>query len=320
MSSLQALIHPKWTSSRILLETYVHSSGEMTDEYRHKFGEFFNDFGEECCIRLAHIADKELPIFTYCLMPSGREFSIAVFKNVTKYSAGTYLLISVEIEDGSDGGGIDKAIDLISGYVGLVRSIWGPRTAWSLVQRSIVDVSSGDMRDPSPPIPVPNKLNKAWDDDIDKEELVQALNVHPESDRLWNSLRLAARGSDSREPDKALWFWSAMEVLCGSEREAEISKAFVRAYGSPDDWKTIGKKFGINLAARARHDIAHKGNFRDHGGEVTEYYVALYVDLLSGLYLGRCVKRAERMIENGFDVRLLYQIDARPNLLDVIVN
>lgn len=320
MSLLKALVHPNWTSSHILVETYVHSSGDMADDYRHKFGEFFDDFSEKCCIRLAHISGRDLPIFSYCLMPSGNEFSVAAFKNLTKYSDGTYLLISVEIEDVGGESAIDKAIDLIAGHVGLVRTIWGPRTAWSLVQRSIVNVSTGDVRDPSPIIPVPNKHNKAWDDDIDKVKLIQALQEHAVGDGLWRSLRLASRGSDSNELDKVLWFWSAMEVLCGSEKEAEISKALAGVYGSTEDWKTTGEKFGIRHAARARHDIAHKGNFRNHGGEVTEYYVALYIDLLSGLYLGRCVKRAERMIENGFDVSLLYQRDGGPYVLDIDID
>lgn len=317
MTILKALIHPEWSSSRILLETYVHSSIDATDESRNKFGEFFDNFSNKCCIRLAHISEKELPIFTYCLMPQEDGFSTIMFKNMGRYSAGTYLLVSAEIEEGSD---IDSAIDVIAGHIGLVRVIWGPRTAWSLVQRSIIDTLSGDMRDPSPIIPIPNIHNRIWDDDIDKEELIRVLKESANSDRLWRSLRLVSRGSDSSEPDKALWFWSAMEVLCDSENEAGIAKALAGVYGNPDDWKTIGKKFGIRYAARARHDIAHKGNFRNHGGEVTEYCVALYIDLLSGLYLSRCVKRAEWMIDNGFDISILNQNDSSLNVLNIDIN
>lgn len=320
MTILNALVHPEWSSSHILLETYVHSSLNATEEDLNKFGEFFDNFSNQCCIRLAHVSEKELPVFTYRLMPKENGLSIVCFKNVGQYSAGTYLLVSAEIKDGGKSSSIDSATDVIAGHVGLVRVIWGPRAAWSLVQRSIVDVSSGATRDPSPVILFPNIHNRIWDDDIDKEELILALNNSTNSDLLWRSLRLASRGSDSTEPDKALWFWSAMEVLCRSEKEAEIAKALAKAYGRAGDWKAISEKFGIRDAARARHDIAHKGNFRAHGGETTEYYAALYIDLLSGLYLHGCVKRAERMIENGFNICMLKQNGSEQRLLNLEVN
>ena len=287
-----------------------------------KFGEFFHDFSKKCCIRLAHISEKELTIFTYCLMPSEDGFTTIIFKNKGKYSAGTYLLVSTEIKNDNDEGDIDAAFDMIASHVGLVRVIWGQRTAWSLVQRSIVETSNGNMRDPSPVIPIPNINNRIWDDGINKKELICILKNPEKSERLWRSLRIASRGSDASEPDKALWFWSAMEVLCDAEAcEVKIVKALARVYGGTGDTKEARKKikdkFGIPYMARARHDIAHKGYFRNHGGEITEYYAALYIDLLSGLYLGKCVKRAERMINNGFDINILNQ--ENQNILSVYI-
>lgn len=316
MSLIEEFLLPEWSCSHILLETYIHSSPEKDDEFRERFAQFANNISNKCCVRLANIVEKELPINSYLLLPHEDNFRVQYFKNISTYPPNTYLMASAPM--GGDQNDLDEAMDIIASHVGLVRVLWGPRAAWSLVQRSIIDCATGNMVDPGDEIAIPNAFNKVWDEVIDKEKLTQVLTNSSDSEKILRSLRLVYRGSDATGPDKQLWFWSAMEILCGVESEKGISEALSLVYeGSPDRYREIQDKFGTKLAAKARHHAAHKGFMHKHGSEVTEYYIALYIDLLSGLYLGNCVRRAESMIEQGFDPQILGRLGDSVAILGV---
>lgn len=317
MRLLDKFILPDWKSPNILIDTYTHSSPGMAEEFMERFGEYFNNIDNKFCIRLVHIDGRDLPIFSQRLLPHQSGLTIQAFKNKTKYPTGTYVFISTEIDGEVNDDTIDEAIDVITTAVGLVRSLWGARTAWSLVQRSIVDASTGDMTDPLPAILIPNNYNRVWDDDISSEIVRSALNEFGADEKIRRSLRLVGRGSDPTELNMALWFWSAFEVLCDTVNESDIKRTLAKVYGCPDDWKTVGDKFGIRHIAQARHDFAHQGNIRKFGSIILEYYNSLYFDLLSGLYLDRCVMRAERMINEGFDIDVLRNKESSRTVLNI---
>ena len=250
---------------------------------------------------MVDVIERPLTIAGTKVMSAEDGLSILGWSQKTNYVPGTYLFASAPIPADASEAGIGAAADVLEQHVGLVRVLWGSRIAWALVQRSMVEVATGEMADLTPTFPIPHSQSAIWADDFDRSSLIHALTEGKDKERLWRSLHLVSRATDVDEMSRPLWFWAAMEVLCDCETEATITQKFASVYGESAARKQIGITFGLRNAARARHEIAHRGEAKAKGSLVTEYYIALYVDLLSGLYLGKCVRRAERMIKDGFD-------------------
>lgn len=270
-------------------------------------------------VALAEISDQKFESAIPWLTKSeGTKIHIVVEKISRQPPPMKYIVISTPIRTGD--GDYRKASELMDGFAGLLRTLFGNNLLRQFVREAAVDISSGDMKTVTRQVPVPSESEGPFATENichHLEEVSDAVSTSRNSNgrRIALATQLIERAFSS--PDSLTFFsyWVALEVAADTHRHQRIISLLATAYDESNSY--IQNSLGFQHLWETRTAVVHHGEEYDVPADIERYIQCLFLDIARAKLGLSCRGYMAAMVAAGFDVNFLDRTKGQRTILTI---
>lgn len=230
-----------------------------------------------------------------------------------------YILVSTPINNAGDQA-YKNASEIMDGFVGMLRLVGGNNLLRQLVREASVDISSGDMKTFSEPVPVPQEIDGPFATEGSWQQFKQVADAIADTDgsegrRLTLATQLIERAFSSRDAFKFFSYWVALEVAADTHSTGKIITLLAKAYGQSRSY--IQNDLGFQHLRETRQAVFHNGEYYDAPSDVERYIQWLFLDVVRAKLGLDCKGYMAAMVGAGFDVGRLDRTVVQSEILTI---